>query len=195
MSASIVAKALPDIARYFEALPDVTLDAAVLAINDTANQSLPSMSRKMRAQIAFPAGYLSAERFGIRRKASRATLEAIISGRDRPTSLARFASGATPENSRGRKIFVKVKPGQTQTLDKAFLVRLKNNNIGLAVRLRPGQRLRNSEKAVRLENNVYLLYGPSVDQVLQDVSAQELPLIADRGGKNFLRQFARLTRG
>ena len=80
-------------------------------------------------------------------------------------------------------------------MDQAFLVRLKNNNIGLAVRLKPGEVLQNSEKAVRLDNNVYLLYGPSVDQVFRSVADDKTPKILSDVTAEFLRQFARLSRG
>lgn len=201
MSVSILAKSLLDVADYFDSFPEITEQAAVLAVNDAAEDTLPSVKREMRKQINFPSNYLNPSRLGIRRKAVRGSIEAVISGRDRPTSLARFAEGATPQNSRGRPIFLKVKNGQVRKLARpdgkpsAFLVNLRSGNIGLAVRLRPGEKLENSEKAVRLDNNVYLLYGPSVDQVLRDVADTETPDIARRVSTNFFRQFARLSRG
>lgn len=201
MSASIVATGLKEALDFFDEFPEITTSAAVLAVNDSARDTVPAMRRKMLKQIAFPRDYLNADRLGIRKKASRGSIEAVISGRDRPTSLARFAEGATPENSRGRPIFLKVKPGQVRKLVRsdgkpgAFLVRLRNNNIGLAVRLPPGQSLENSQKAVQLSDNVYLLYGPSVDQVLKDVAEEETPDIGRRLTNNFFRQFTRLSRG
>ena len=78
-------------------------------------------------------------------------------------------------------------------MDQAFLVRLKNNNIGLAVRLKPGEVLQNSEKAVRLDNNVYLLYGPSVDQVFRSVADDITPSIQQSVSRQFFRQFTRLS--
>jgi hypothetical protein len=196
MTVSVIASALDDLKDYFEALPEIANEAAFLAVNDSARDTLPAARRAMTSQINFPSGYLSTERLGISKKATRNTLEAVISGRDRPTSLARFARGATPENSRGRPLSVEVKSGQRTRLRRAFLVRLRNGNIGLAVRLPPGQTLQNSEKAVRLDNNVYLLYGPSVDQVFRGVAEDLAPDISANVSRNFLRQFARLsTRG
>lgn len=196
MTVAVIASALDDLKSYFEALPDIATEAAFLAVNDTARDTIPTARRAMTSQVNFPKGYLSTERLGIQRKATRNSLEAVIAGRDRPTSLARFAPGATPENSKRRPLFVEVKTGQRVKLKRAFLVRLRNNNIGLAVRLPPGQTLQNSEKAVRLDNNVYLLYGPSVDQVFRGVAEDLTPDISAMVSRNFLRQFARLsTRG
>lgn len=195
MTARIIAT-LGDVVEYFEKFTDNAELAAALAINQVAErEALPSIRKKMTTQVAFPKSYLNNERLGLRRKASRKNLEAVISGRDRPTSLARFANGRTPEEMRGRQIRVQVKPGQSRVLKNAFLVRLKNNNIGLAVRLKPGDQLRNSDGAVNLGKNLFLLYGPSVDQVMKDVADQVTPDIGEQVTDQFLRQFARLSRG
>lgn len=196
MSVTILADALQDATRFFEQLPDVAIEAAYLAVNEGAGrEGLTLVRRTMEAQIDFPKGYLSTERLGVRRKATRQTLEAVISGRDRPTSLARFAQGQNPVNTRGRGVRVTVRRGQTQTLRRAFLVNLKNNNLGLAIRLPAGTAPRNTEKAVNLGNNVYLLYGPSVDQVLMDVAEDTSPEIGNIVAAKFFRQFNRLARG
>jgi hypothetical protein len=86
-----------------------------------------------------------------------------------------------------------VKPGVTRKLKNAFLVNLRNGNTGLAVRLKDGETLQKSDKAVRLDNNLYLLYGPSVDQVMAGVADEVTPDILDNLRKKFLRQFGRVT--
>lgn len=207
MTATIVASGLDEFARFFESVPDLAKEAAFFAVNDTSRDTIPLLKRTMRTQINFPSKYLNAERLSVRRRATRASLEATISGRDRPTSLARFAEGATPENSRRAPIIVQIKPGKKKVLNKpgakvkAFLVRLRNNNVGLAVRLPKGQTLKNSQGAIPLtrgkrpDENVYLLYGPSVDQVLQGVIPESTDEITAMLQKNFLRQFNRLSNG
>lgn len=197
MTAFIQATALADVRSYFERLPDIAEEAAVLAINEAVSrEGLTLVKKDMRSQINFPSGYLeSGDRLKVRRRAVKGSLEAVIRGRDRPTSLARFASGQTPANTRNRGVRVQVKRGHTTQLNKAFLVNLKNGNTGLAVRLKPGQTLSNSERAVRLADNVWLLYGPSVDQVFSTVADDRAGDIADIVTNKFLRQFARLSRG
>lgn len=196
MTAFIVANGLNDFLKFAEALPEIANEAAFLAVNDTARDTTPAIAQEMRKQIAFPPNYLNKDRLGIRKKANRQNLEAVISGRDRPTSLARFAPrGATPLSTKGKPLRLMVKPGQPVTLKKAFLVNLRNGNTGLAVRLKKGETMQFTEKAVRLADNLYLLYGPSVDQVLQSISIDQAPDIMDRLNRNFLRQFARLSRG
>lgn len=193
MSALISAKGFEGLARYFTELPEQAELAGVLAINQTATRSLSPIKAQMRSEINFPNGYLEDGRLAVTRKATAGSLEAVIRGRDRATSLARFAAGQTPANTRKRGVFVEVKKGKRQQMKSAFLVNLKNGNIGLAVRLKPGQSLRNSEKAVRLANNVFLLYGPSVDQVFSGVVEQQIPTIDANLRKEWFRQFTRLS--
>lgn len=191
-----ISSALGDVRRYFEELPEIATRAATLAVNQVAaRDGLSLAKREMRAQIDFPNGYLEQGRLGVTRKATTVSIEAVITGRDRPTSLARFAAGQTPENTRGRGVRVRVKKGRTKLLRGAFMVRLKNGNLGVAVRLKPGERLENSQAAKRLSDNVYLLYGPSVEQVFAGVADDALPDINRMLSNQFLRQFARLSRG
>lgn len=196
MSVVVEVGAFDTLKRYFEQLPEVAERAAVLAVNQVAERDgLAVMRKDMRAQIDFPAGYIEGDRLGVVRRANRGAIEAVIRGRDRATSLARFARGQNPGNTRGRGVRIQVKPGRQKTLKKAFMVRLKNGNIGLAIRLKRGETMSNSQGAVRLAENVYLLYGPSVDQVFRGVADDRAPELANMVSKQFLRQFARLTRG
>lgn len=198
MSVTITATALGDLQRFFEQLPDIAEQAAVLAINDTVErEGLTGIKRQMRSEVNFPSGYLeSGNRLKVTRRATRGRLEAVILGRDRPTSLARFAEGQTPENTRGQGVRVRVAPGKTEKLERAFIVKLnKGQSRGLAVRLRPGEKLKNSRAAVRLADDVYLLYGPSVEQVLRGVADDQVEDILNLVSQKFLRQFGRLARG
>jgi hypothetical protein len=195
MSVSIFANALDDMRAYFEQLPDVAEQAAVLALNDVATREGYSLiTQTMSKQTNFPKGYLKS-RLNVVRKATRGSLEVAIRGRDRATSLARFAEGQSPANTRGRGVRVKIKPGQQRLLRKAFLVSLRNGNTGLAVRLKEGETLEHSQAAVQLANNLYLLYGPSVDQVFRGVAEETAPVLTGQVSRQFLRQFARLSRG
>lgn len=198
MSVSVIADALGDAARYFEQLPDIAPQAAALAINTVSQrEALPMVRREMREQLDFPEGYLETNnRLAVVRKASKTTLQATIRGRDRATSLARFRiGGQNPANTRGRGVRVQLKRGQTRLLRKAFLINLRGGNTGLAVRLKPGESLQNSSGAVQLADNLYLLYGPSVDQIFKTVSGDVAPNVLDSVANEFFRQLTRLSNG
>ncbi len=203
MSVTIVAEGLDDFSDYLSRLPDVTTQAAVLAINQVAERSAVPLARaEIMEQVAFPNGYLTSDRLGVKSKANRNNLEAIVGARQRATSLARFVQGpAQPGKRSPGGVTVRVKPGSAKTFKSGFLVRLRSGktlsddafNVGLAIRLRPGESLHGSIGATKLENNVYLLYGPSVDQVFKTVADDITPEVLDDLATEFLRQFVRLS--
>lgn len=204
MSATIIAEGLAEAAVYFQRLPDIAAQSARMAINDTAGgKGLKILRLAIYKQIEFPAGYVNTDRLYVSKKATNADLEARVTARMRPTSLARFAPGQTPAGTRGKGVRVSVQPGSSRTMKSAFLVRLRagatlndeNFNIGLAVRLKPGERIFNkrAQSGVQLGHNLYLLYGPSVDQVFREVAEDQSPEILSEVETEFLRQFARLS--
>lgn len=153
--------------------------AMVRALNKTGPHTRTQMDRRIRDQVAFPASYLrpSTKRLFVAKKARRGVLETVIEGRGRPTSLARFVKGgaAAMKNRKKRpeQINVEVKPGSVSGIKRAWIVSLPgapdSNNLGLAVRTKPGQRPSGAYAPKKLDNNVWLLYGPSVDQILYSV--------------------------
>jgi hypothetical protein len=174
----IEAGAIKGLADFLDAASETASQAAALAMNDvTGGTGLTRYKKAMKSQIAFPGGYLDdVERFGQSGFATPARLETKISARARPTSLARFASGGAIGSA---GVTVRVKAGRTVHLKKAFMVRLRAGtvlddstaNIGLAVRIKPGDRIRNktdTSHMVHLAPNVFLLYAPSVDQVFAE---------------------------
>jgi hypothetical protein len=179
---------------YLERLPDIATQAAVFALNDVGGGTGLTMLRdEIYDEIEFPKGYLNRDRLGLAKRASTSKLEAVIRGRDRPTSLARFAKGASNRRS---GVQVRVKPGSTKTMSNAWLVPLRSGNTGLAIRLKPGESLnKRTPPKVKLAADVYLLYGPSVDQVLSGVATDNSDKLGEMVSREFLRQIARLTRG
>lgn len=167
--------------------PQITR-AARLAINRTSDRARTQSAREIRRQIHFPAGYLQGakSRLTVSKRATDTDLEAVVTGRRRPTSLARFVSG--PTASRGG-VRVQVKPGATRLIPKAFLMRLRSGddgtlgNMGLAVRTERGKTPRGAYKPLKLAEGLWLLYGPSVDQVFrsvrEDVSPEASRFLAD----------------
>jgi len=152
--------------------------AASRAINTTTRDGRVDASRKIRAEINFPARLVSPSGKGlyVSKKASPSNLEGRITASGRPTSLARFLTSSPRIGKAGAT--VEVQPGKARFMKRVFPLRLPQGstltetkfNLGLAIRLRPGERLTNKTTARRVSNGLYLLYGPSVDQVFQNVS-------------------------
>lgn len=177
-------------------LNEMTADMArnmVRAINKTVERGRAAAAKLMRDQVAFPASYLapSGNRLTIDKRANGEDLSAVIRGRHRPTSLARFAAGSARPRQIGARITVQ--PGLATFLPRAFFIRLRSgnadlrNNMGLAIRLPEGQRPSRAYKPTELFPGLWLLYGPSVDQVFDDVADEISPELAEFLGDEFLR--------
>lgn len=200
----VTTKGIMEFERFVERAPGAAREAARMAINDVVTGSgMKLIQKSMMAQVAFPAGYLTGDRLRVIKRATNQNLEAAIVGRKRATSLARFASGASIMGKQG--VRVRVQKGRATYMKNAWLVRLKagasltedNYNIGLALRIRPGERInkKTTHQSWLEPGRVALLYGPSVDQVFREVAYSVDEPIAIMVTDEFFRQFARLTRG
>lgn len=184
----IVAVELAPAMAGLNALDPAIERAAVRAVNKIATQGRTIAAREIRRQVAMPARYLapSGGRLNVVKSARRGDVEAIIRGRERPTSLARFTNERplAKGQSTGRRtkgVKVTVKPGVARYITKAFVIPLRSGsdgelgNIGLAVRsdnAPPG-----AYKPKKIGSNLWLLYGPSVSQMLY--SARNAGGVAD----------------
>ena len=149
---------------------------AAQAINETARHGRAKIAGDIHDQVNFPAGYLkpSTGRLTVAQKATKLKLEAKVRARGAPTSLAQFTVGSPKPSSRGG-VHVMVSPGKARFMRRAFVMRLRAGseltetkfNLGLAIRLRPGETIQNKRYFRRVESGLYLLYGPSVNQVFR----------------------------
>lgn len=214
MTLQIELRGLDSVERYFKQVPGAARDALRFAVNGAARYGARRASEEIRKQVNFSRPYLGNAtnpdaRLRITKLASGGDLSAVITARQRPTSLARFASGTpTFGKSRGKGPRVKIKPGSGyKAVRNGFFMRLNagtsntgNFNIGLAVRVPSGASLKNRRKGLiglkpfGKDKNLYLLYGPSVDQVFNTVRDDIAPNVAAEAEREFLRQFARLSR-
>ena len=148
--------------------------ALVRSINRVADRSRTKAARTVREEVNFPASYLSPSlgKLKVSQRARDGEYEAVISGRDRPTSLARFTKQKPDQKKRGGGVGVTVTAGgRRKVLKRGFLIELKGGNVGLAVRTSGGPP-EGAWKPKEIAKNLYLLYGPSVDQVLMSASDQ-----------------------
>lgn len=181
--------------RDLETLPQAVKRAALQAVNKTIDRGRAESARRIREQVNFPARYLSGQdgRLAVTKRASGDDLEGRITGRFRATSLARFASGSVGSR---RGVRVEVAPGFAKRSRRMFLVRLRagqeadldtRSNLGLAIRLKPGERVEHKHKMVAMGRGLYLLYGPSVNQVFAGVANDISPELAGFLEAEFLR--------
>lgn len=185
--------------KEFDSMKQSIRLAAARAINKVARNGRVEIASDIRDQVNFPASYVapSSKRLYVSQQATASSLEGRITARTRATSLARFVQG-TPR--RGAGVRVEVTPGRSRFMRKAFLLRLPQGqgnvdtktNLALAIRLRPGESLANKRNVRRMEKGLYLLYGPSVDQVFRandgdGVATDKAPKLANDLEREFLR--------
>lgn len=194
---AVFVEGLDGLSDVEKATPSVRL-AAVRAINKITRDGRVELARLILREVNFPASYVSpsGKRLYVSKQATRNDLEGRITARSRATSLARFVTG-TPS---GQGVRVQVSPGKSRYMKRAFLIKLPAGtasvdtkyNMGLAIRLRPGEALKNKRTARRMANGLYLLYGPSVDQVFRaedgdGVANDAAPDLAAKLEREFLR--------
>lgn len=171
--------------------------ASVLAINDTALFARRLGSAAIRKELNLPLGYiLGNRRLAITKYAKDSDPEATVTGEDRATSLARFSNSPRRFGRQRIPPRVKVLAGSgNQPMRGAFFLNLRGNNVGIAVRLKPGERVRNKRQMSGTSGGLYLLYGPSVGQAFRSAIERELPNISDYLEARFAHHAERLTRG
>ncbi len=189
-----------DVQDAIAALDPEILRAVRMSVNKGADRGRVEAARRIGRELNFPARYITGAegKLNVTSRASSSKLEAVIAARRTATSLARFSLDRSPQASKKRGgVNVAVKAGSAVFMPRAFLIRLKSgkrdldtaHNLGLAMRLRPGEQIDNKRvKAKRVEGNLYLLYGPSVSQaflnaagtgVAHDITPEVLDIMED----------------
>lgn len=171
-------------------VPGQVRKAAMRAVNLATTKGRSASGRAIRNHVNLPAGYLTGAtgRLELSKPASQSSLERDITGRRRPTSLARYVSGG----SKTRGVRVTVKPGAAKYIRRGFVMKLRSgasesNNKGLAIRTDGGAPA-GSFKAKKINDNLWLVYGLSVDTLFRRVIDEVSPGIADDMEAEFWRQ-------
>lgn len=193
---------------YLERFPVQARKAAKLAINDAIRRGRRKAKQEIMRQVNLKPGYLDGRDGKPRLEsffADENSLSGSIVGRRRPTSLARFDAKQLYQTGSKRPAGVVVKVNRARKkIPRAFLVSLKSGNRdggnqGLAIRVPQGtkpKRRFNAKPLYQSKNtDVYLLYGPSVQQVFDDVAVELQPELSTYLNREFQRQFARLYGG
>lgn len=182
---------LPDL----EAMTPAITRAARRAVNAAADRGLTWSAKEMRKQVNFPRGYLEGpeSRLRVVKRAKGQDLDAVIQGRFEPTSLARFSTGSRRQHRKAGGVTLAIQPGSATFMRRGFLVNLQAGdpsirnlaNVGLAIR--SDQKPEAAYKPRKLGDNLWLLYGPSVDQVFRSVARDVQPRVDDYLNREFRR--------
>lgn len=187
---------IPEFERYLNEQVKNIEKAAILAVNSVAKSTYAELKRKVMGNVNLKASYLDGrdstgrKRLEISQYARQGEIVAKLVGRDRATSLARFDARKV-----GRQITVKVK-NRTRIIKSGLLLDFRGNRL-VGLRVKKGETIRNKKlqaKKVSSSKNtdLYILYGPSVQQVVNQVAPEIIPDIEKKLGREFLRQLRRL---
>ncbi len=161
-------------------LPDDVKIAARRAVNYATNRARTSAGRKMREQVNWTASYIDGKMKV--KPAFGDNFEGRIDVSFRPTSLARFVVGAKTPWKAGVRLHVGA--GTFTKSNRMLIVPLRrgvaditedNRNLGLAIRLKPGETITGKYKTRAIGKGLYLLFGPSAAQVFYTVAEDVVP--------------------
>lgn len=171
---------LDAVQKQIERAGEAGMEVAAQALNDGIEYARQIGADAIMDQVNFRPGYLDLpERFAITQHATPTRPEARLTARHRSTSLGSFAEGGAGK-SQGVKVKVQ-RAGSTKHMKRAFYVGLNNSNLGVAVRVKPGESAPGYKPTKLFEDQygvVYLLYGPSVNQVFTDVAQDINPQVS-----------------
>lgn len=168
------------------------------ALNFAADRARTLAAQMIGAEVNLGTDYLSPSngKLFVSKRAGAGSLEAAITGKQRAISLARFTGGGKPGTT-GMTVRVKTNGGG-KVMKKAFFMKLKSGstmsdtiyNLGLAVRSKTP--LSHSHGAKLIGKDLYLLYGPSVDQVFKSVMVD--PRLQNAAALDFMTELDRQMR-
>lgn len=199
-------RGLETVEKYFQQAPERAEKALRFAVNAAATFAAREGKKEIMRQLNFTSAYLGNPsnkdaRLRIGQKASAGNLIAVVVAQHRPTSLARFSASPPSFGKPAGPIRVRVKRGKTAAFKRAFFVPLRpgskaitldNYNVGLAVRVGPGEQIKNKTvQGKPFKPDTYLLYGPSVEQAFNTVSVDIADDVLSYAEREFLRQYGR----
>lgn len=189
-------KAIASFAKF----PKAAKEASRLSVISAARYAHSESAKEIFGQVNLLKGYIS-DRLTLKYSGSGESLAASITGRFQPTSLSRFTLS---EPKKGKVVRVRVKRNGQAKRGKYFAVKLRQGseltdikfNVGLAIRVKPGQAFTGSDGAKLLRSDkygdTYLLYGPSINQIFRGVSQDLSKSIEEKLADEFERQLLRL---
>lgn len=194
---------LLDFAKRIDAFGERGDRAAAKAVNEGAQFAVRAGAKDIASEVNLTQKYIrDGGRLAVSGLASAGNLEATVTGRDRPTSLARFSrTGQTFGRQRLAPTVAVAKGSAGRRIPGSFFMRLRKGNtgelgnVGIAVRLKPGESLpgkRVQPKASK--SGLALLYGPSVGQAFRSAAPRAAGPVSDKTVQALLRELDRMLK-
>lgn len=189
------------LATFVARTPEVAAEAAKLAVGDAAEWGRNLSKREMVSTVNLPADALAGRRFRISQRPTTQNPEAVISADNNPLGLSRFVVSQKDKGSAHPKVRILV-GGATKSFSDpgtkgsySFLIPTPGGANGVGLALRTKGPLRNSQAARKIGRDLYLLSGPSVNQMFGQLMPTIVPRVEAKLQTEFARQYERLIRG
>lgn len=189
------------LASFVARTPEVAAEAAKLAVGDAAEWGRNLSKREMASAVNLPADALAGRRFRISQRPTTANPEAVISADNNPLGLSRFVVSQKARGAAHPKVRILV-GGATKSFSDpdikgsySFLIPTPGGADGVGLALRTKEPLRNSQAARKIGRDLYLLSGPSVNQMFGQLMPTIVPRVEAKLQTEFARQYERLIRG
>lgn len=201
-------RGLETVEKFYATMPERTDKALRLAVNAASLHGARMAKKQMLAEVNRTSAYIGNPKninakLAIVKTARAGDLESIVRAQHRPASLAGFSD--SPVSFGRPKAPIRVRVGRSKTVEmkRAFFIRLKrgaalsedNYNLGIAMRLKPGEKVNNKNVHVSGNSRYAVLYGPSVEQMFNRITPEITDEVLDYAEREFLRQFERLKDG
>ena len=199
-------RGLETVQKFYATMPERTDKALRLAVNAASLYGARLGKKRIMAEVNRSDAYLGNpkslnSKLAITKTARTGDLESIVTANHRLASLAGFAT--TPVNFGKPKTAIRVRVargGKTAVMNRAFFIRLKKDkvltedtyNLGLAMRLKPGEKVNNKHSFRSGKSNIAVLYAPSVEQMFNRIAPEIADEVMNFAETEFLRQFDRL---
>jgi hypothetical protein len=185
---TIARTGLENLDAYVRRFGDNANRAASMTLNDTARLARARLKAQMQVEIRLTESAFTGKRLYVAEYANPTRLQATVRGDKQGYSLSRFSVDKPVRLARSPLLQIKL-GGESVRVDRGFFLPAPNGALGLAVRTKGPL---TKGKGRKVGKNLYILFGPSPDQMMKRLAPALVPSIQQHVRAEFNRQIARL---
>ena len=185
---TIARTGLENLDAYVRRFGDNANKAASMTLNDTARWARTRLKSQMQADIRLTESAFTGKRLYVAEFANPGHLQVTVRGDKQGYSLSRFAVDKPVRLARSPLLQIK-RGGPAVQVKRGFFLPAPNGALGLAVRTN-GPLAKG--KGRKVGPNLYILFGPSPDQMMRRLAPELVPSVQQHVLVEFNRQINRL---
>lgn len=189
---TIARTGLENLDAYVRRFGDGANKAASMTLNDTARWARTRLKAQMQADIRLTESAFTGKRLYVAEFANPGHLQATVRGDKQGYSLSRFSVDKPVRLARAPFLQIK-RGGPSVQVKRGFFLPAPNGALGLAVRTNGPL---TKGKGRKISKNLYILFGPSPDQMMKRLVPELVPSVLRYADTEFTRQIKRfITNG